>query len=345
MHNPIALPKRVHTLDAFGFGGGTFSATVNDASIGQGMAFLIGELEKLDPKLREPLTSVTWQRDIAVQTGGGLVDGITAFNIDYATSGGTDESLTGNQTNNIPVMQADIGRDTYRTFIWQHLLRVPLVDQEKLQKIGRSLEDILNRGIHLAHDKEIDGNVYEGIASHKTYGLVNSPQIAVDMAAAGSGGGTEWNTKTAQEIMNDINNALVATWKSSEYDLTGMANHILIPPAQYAYLTNTMCSIGTAGLAQSVLEYLLKNNIGKNQGVDIYIYPCRWCEGAGAGSTDRMVCYANNEDRVRFSITQPLSRRLTQADVTQAAYMSLYLSQFSEVQWLYTQHAMYVDGI
>ena len=38
--------------------------TMDAAGIATGMAFLEGELEKRDPKVREPLTSVTWPRDI-----------------------------------------------------------------------------------------------------------------------------------------------------------------------------------------------------------------------------------------------------------------------------------------
>ena len=53
----------VLTLD--GFGGGMMSF---DAG---GMAFLVGELEKRDARLREPLASVDWPRDIPVESGGG----------------------------------------------------------------------------------------------------------------------------------------------------------------------------------------------------------------------------------------------------------------------------------
>ena len=48
--------------------------TMDAAGIATGMAFLEGELEKRDPKVREPLTSVTWPRDIVAETGGGWVD-------------------------------------------------------------------------------------------------------------------------------------------------------------------------------------------------------------------------------------------------------------------------------
>ena len=40
-------------------------------AISGGMAFLVGELEKRDEKLHEPLTSITWPRDMPVKTGGG----------------------------------------------------------------------------------------------------------------------------------------------------------------------------------------------------------------------------------------------------------------------------------
>ncbi|GHU70644.1 hypothetical protein FACS1894184_16380 [Clostridia bacterium] len=338
MSNRIALPQGSFTVDSFGASASPI--TLSDAQLSSGMAFLRGELEKLDPKLREPLTSVTWQRDIPVQTGGGWVDGISTFHTNYATSGAKGASIMGRETNLLPTMQADIGRDTWRTFDWGHKMRVPIVDQQRLQQIGRSLEQQLNDGIRLAYDKELDQNVYAGLPGQNSYGLINSPLITTETAENGSGGDSEWTSKTPQEIMTDINSVLVETWKASEYDLTGMANHVLIPPAQFAYINNTL-----ATLNDSIYTYLTRNNIAKSQGVDLVIMPCRWCEGAGDGGVDRMVAYANNMDRVRFSITVPIHRAFTQPNADDMSYITPYLAQFSEVQWLYTQHAFYLDGI
>ena len=136
--------------------------TMDAASISGGMAFLVGELEKRDEKLHEPLTSVTWARDMPVKTGGGWVDSVSVMDVSYASTDGTDGGLMGNESNELPIMQADIGKDTYKVFQWGHILRVPLIDQQKLQKIGRNLDDILNKGLHLAHDKMLDRNVYRG---------------------------------------------------------------------------------------------------------------------------------------------------------------------------------------
>jgi len=135
---------------------------------------------------------------------------------------------------------------------------------------------------------------------------------------------------------------MVATWAASEYDVTGMANHILIPPAQYAHIASQTISV--AGTV-SILTYLLENNIGRTQGVDLQIFPSRWCIGAGANSSDRMVAYVNDEDRVYMDITVPIQRVMTMPNVEQAAYLTLYMGQLGVVKFLYYQPAAYGDGI
>ena len=56
--------------------------------------FLIKELEKLDPKIYEPLTGTSWPRDMPVITGGGIVESITAIDVTYATAGTAEDNIT-----------------------------------------------------------------------------------------------------------------------------------------------------------------------------------------------------------------------------------------------------------
>jgi len=121
-----------------------------------------------------------------------------------------------------------------------------------------------------------------------------------------------------------------------------MPNHILIPPSQYAYIVST--KVSAAGNV-SILQFLLENNIGKNQGVNISIMPSRWCIGAGAGSTDRMVVYVNDEDMLNFDLPVPLSRIMTQPVVQEVAYLTAYAAQMGQVKFLYFQPPRYGDGI
>lgn len=320
--------------------GGRLSA--QDSATAGGLAFLVGELEKRDAKLREPLTSVTFPRDIVIKTGGGWVESTSAYNVSYASSAGEDGGIIGGETNNIPIMQADIGKDIYKVFNWGHILKVPFLDQSKLNTIGRSLDDILNKGIRLNHDKTMDRNIYLGFPKYGTSGLINDVNATTTLADAGAAGKTTWKDKTPDEILRDVNKVMNDTWAASEYDLSGMANHILIPPIQYSYLVAT--KISEAG-NMSILEFLLQNNIGKNQGIDLSINPCRWCIGAGTGKKDRMVGYANDEDRVHADETVTLQRAMTQPDVKEMAYLTGYVAQMGQVKFLYYQPVEYVDGI
>lgn len=313
-----------------------------DAATASGMAYLVGELEKTDPKIREPLTSTTWQRDIVAKTGGGWVEYTSSLDMDYGTSGANGNSIVGSGTNAVPVMQVNTSKNLYKVFTWMHAMQVPFVDQAKLKQIGRSLEDLLDKGIRLNYNKTLDENVYMGFPSLGTTGLLNDKNVAVSAVEKGKSGKTEWKGKTADEILQDINQALVDAWTAAEYDLSGMPNHVLIPPAQYAYLVKQ--KVSEAGNI-SILEYLLENNIARNQGRDIEIQPSRWCIGAGSAKKDRMIVYVNDEDKVNFDITVPITRAMTQPSVERAAYLTLYAAQIGQVKFMYYQPVKYCDGI
>lgn len=54
------------------------------AVIQSGNAFLTSELEKRDPLIRKPLTSVTYPRDTPIEVGGGWVDYVSAMSVPMA---------------------------------------------------------------------------------------------------------------------------------------------------------------------------------------------------------------------------------------------------------------------
>lgn len=321
--------------------------SVRDAAgIATGMAFLEGELEKRDPKIREPLTSVTWQRDIVAKTGGGWVDFTSTMNVDYATTGGNDGGLIGGQTDVIPLMQANVNKDIFKVFTWAQGMKVPFVDNQKLQTIGRSLDAILDKGIRLNYNKSIDQLVYKGFSSVGITGLVNDDNVTAAYVDYKDGGSTAddrlWKNKTVDEILWDINKAITERWAASEYDEDAIPNHILIPPENYAYIVSTR--IGTSG-DENILSYLLKNNMSTAHGVDLVIAPSRWCIAAGVGGVNRMIVYKNDEDFLYFDLPVPLTRCMTQPVALQFAYITIYAAQMGQIKYLYTQPVGYYDGI
>lgn len=322
--------------------GGNALPTMDAAAISSGMSFLVSELEKFDSKLREPLTSTTYPRDIVINSGGGWVEATSAMNVDYATSGYGE---AGGVANQIKRIQADVSKDIFKVIPYEVSMGVKYIDVQRGALTGRSIEQVYDKGIRLDFDKHMDLNTYVGFEQYGTYGLVNQPEVTAVSASTGASGQTDWEHKTPQEILNDVNMAILEGWKRSQYDQSAIPNHILISPKRYAYIINTMVSIAGVNGAISIMEYLKKNNIAKDKGVDLFIGDCRWCEEAGTGKQERLVAYVNDDYFVGMDMPQQLTRVMTQPNVNTASYETLYAANVGQVKIHYTEPFVYVDGI
>ena len=316
----------------------------NDAAISSGGAFLISELEKRDPKIREPLTSITYTRDVPIKVGGGWVEYVSAMNIDFGVTGGSGNgTVSAPGANGSPIVQMNLEKDTFGAHVFSTILRVPFVDMQRQQVTGKSLDALLTDGIRLTYDKHMDANTYVGLSQYGTTGLLNNANVtAAYVANNAAGTSRKWEDKTADEILADINGAVLAVWAAAQYDLSALPNHVLIPHAQYNILATTKVS---QMADKTILEFLLDNNIAKRNGKSLVIAACPWCAGAGASSTDRMVVYCHNEKYLALEELVPLSRTMTQPYVEALAYDSVYMANISELELFYTQTIRYADGI
>lgn len=322
---------------------GTAPLRMNDAAIANGGVFLASELEKLDPKISEPLKRVTYPRDIRVKVGGGWVDTIAKMYIDYGINGGSgDGAITAAGANTGNVVQAQFGKDAWKTHIYTSTLRIPFVDMQRGQIVGRSLESLLTDAIRLNYDKHQEMNVYTGFQTYGTTGIINNPDVVASGVKAGASGSTDWDTKTPDEILADINTAIEAGWAAAEYDLSAIPNHILVPFAQFTLIQTRKVS----ELAdKTIMTFLLENNVAKLNGSDLVIGGTSFCEGAGAGGTDRMVAYVNHDRFIAVEELVPLARTMTQPNTDKLSYDSVYMANLSEVEIFYTQPITYWDGI
>lgn len=343
--------QKVGTHDAGVFASSGNAApvmTMDAAGIATGGAFLVSELEKRDPLIRKPLTSVTYPRDIPIQTGGGWVEYVSAMSVSYGMTGGAGDSAVGaGGANGTPIVQASVDKGLYKTHAFTAALRVMWMDMQRANFIGRSLDNLLQDGVRLAYDKHMDENTYVGFEVYGTTGLVNNPNATETTAASVSTGdsttSTKWADKTPAQILADFNTALTTVWAANEYDESAIPNHVIMPYEQFTYLQNTMV---TELAGKSILDYLMENNIYKKQtGRDLYIGGTRWCKGAGSTNTDRMVVYINDERFIKEEELVPLSRAMSQPNATNFCYDTAYAANISEVEVFYPTSILYVDGI
>ena len=289
--------------------------------IASGGAFLVSELEKRDPLIRKPLTSFTYPRDIVIQTGGGWVDYVSAMSVAYGITGGAVNSpVTAGGANGIPVVQASVDKGVYKAHVFAAALRVMFQDMQRANYIGRSLDNLLQDGVRMAYDKHMDANGYVGIGDYGTTGLVNNPDATETTAVNGAKGTAAWATKTPQEILKDVNDAITSVWAANEYDETAVPNHILIPYEQYNYILTTMV---TDLATETIYDFLLKNNAAAKNGGSLFIGATRWCKGAGTGDKDRMVVYVNHERFVKMDELVPMSRIMSAPNVANVCYTQL----------------------
>jgi hypothetical protein len=337
--------KNMGTFDLGTVGGnGVNKACAMDAAgIASGQAFLVSELEKRDTLVRTPLTSFTYTRDIPIRVGGGWAEFVSAMGVGYGVTGGSGDGIVASgSADGIPMVQADFGKDLWKTHMISVGTRVFWIDQMRGNMTGRNMDTLLRDGVRMTYDKHMDENVYVGFAAYGSTGLLNNADVTVTNAATGAGGSATWATKTPDEILKDVNDAILAAWAASEYDLDAIPNHIVLPYEQYNYIATTKVS----QLAEkTILTFLLENNVAKVNGGDLFIGATAWADGAGVGGADRMVVYCNKERYVAVDELVPLTRAMTTANAERFSYDTAYAGNVSEVETFYPMTMIYVDGI
>lgn len=328
---------------------GSFPMVRDAAGINSGQAFLTGELERMEPELNQPLATTTWARDIYAVTGGGYADFSSSSFVEYANAATNQWGIIAGSANNIPVVQGNITKDVWKTHNFMNMIRVPFLDQERMSALNvrRSLSEIFEDGLRLNWNFAIQQSVYLGFSEFGTTGMLNNPSVISSLVAQNAGATSRlWVNKTADEILKDVNDLIYAVWVASEFTL--YPNQINLPTAAYNTIATRIVS--QAG-NQSILSYLMQNNIASLAGEPLVIVPCRQCNGiglplsTGGQNTNRMVAYRNDKKYLNFDMNVPLYRLYTSQDPSAVAYMSPYFGQFSEVKVKYTQTIAYRDGV
>jgi hypothetical protein len=316
--------------------------TFDRQTIDSAGAFLVGELERLDQRLHEPLASVTWSRDIDLRSDVSIADEVSSFtNSSFAAAGGASpngKSWIGKDATAIQGIALDIGKTANPLTLWGMELGWTLPELASAQKLGRPVDQQKYSGMQLKYNMDVDEQVYIGDGQLGVFGLVNSPLVTATNVVNGAGGSPLWSQKTPDEILADVNTVLTNAWTSSAYAV--VPGKLLLPPTKFAYINSQ--KVSSAGNI-SILQFLKDNSLSNAiNGRPLDIQPCKWLTGRGAGGTDRMVAYTQEEDRVRFPLV-PLQRTpLEYRGITQLTY---YYGRLGVVEWVYPETAQYADGI
>lgn len=334
---PAPYVPRAYTRDAF--------TTFDQATYDSAGAFLIGELERLDPVIHEPLIATTWTRDIDLRTDVQIGDTTSSYTIStFGANGGVTPSgvaWAGRDTTTIPRAQLDIGKVVSPLNIWAMEVAYTVPELESARLTGRPIDVQMLAALNRKHQMDADQVAYVGASDIGTTGLLNSTNVTnTGTVAAGAGGSTTWVNKTPDEIRADINELLISVWAASGY--TSPPTKLLVAPTPFGYISTTIASLAAN---TTILEFLKANNIlTAEKGIPLEIVSVKWLATANlpSASSDRMVAYSQRPEFVRFPMVplQPVAPQYA------GIYVKVpYFGSLGVVETVYPETIGYRDGI
>ena len=314
-------------------------------------AFLVGELERLDLTMHEPLVSVTWSRDIDLREDVTVADEVSSFtNSSFAAAGALNpngKAIIAKNSNTITGVNLDIGKTAQNLYLWAMELSYTMPELESAQRLGRPVDTQKYEAIKLKHNMDIDEMVYTGDTFLSVTGMINSAAVTATNVVANSSSHTTWAQKLSDDatgvagpnqILADVNTLLNSTWAATGWAIC--PSELRLPPQQYSILVAN--KVSTAG-NMSLLEFLRINSLSNAvNGKPLNIQPLKWLTGAGASGTNRMFAYTKDKNRVRYPMT-PLQR--TPLEFRSIYQLTTYLGRLGQVEIVYPETMAYADGI
>jgi len=167
------------------------------------------------------------------------------------------------------------------------------------QRAGKNLDQRRAMTARRAHDELMNRMALKSDVANGTNGLLDYPGISeVSLQADGTGTTKTWATKTADQIVRDINDMVDAVMEPTS--AREVPDTLLLPIAQYNDIATRR--IGEAG-EKTLMKYILENSP--------YIKRIDWLselKGFGAGGTDRALVGIFDEDHITLEIPQPFEQ-------------------------------------
>lgn len=310
--------------------------------LGDAGAYFIGQLEALDQRMAMPITAVTYSRDIERRPDIGPYNELASFTrLKFAAAQGDQDDIEFDSDVTTEYQQVNVEQEKITTPIFAKTMKTrwTLAEIEKAALSGMPLETQLFEALNTDNQLKIDRLHYMGSQKYGFGGLLNHGSVLnVSPVAAGAGGLPNFEAKTPEEILADVNEILRSVWTAT--GLAIMPNRILVSQRIMSALSIPIAPLSGV----SILKYLQDNAICKIiDGKELEIVPVKWASGAGAAGTDRMTAYVPGLDNLA-SIFSPM-QQYGAMEVRDVALHQHYRFAFGGLQLRYPEKMAYRDGL
>jgi len=303
-------------------------------------AFVTSTLSKMHTKVAEPKYNVTYIKDIPINVGGGMVDFVDYYSVDWLGNPLENQAITGNNVNIVPRVNAKLEHKAVDVFNFELAYDIKFIEIDKLDKLqfSKSIEAIYKDAIIAAWDLFNEEIGYMG--RNGSGGLFNHPDVIVTALSLGTADTSKdgFESMTDTEIVGVFNGIL-------SYYLTNSNNNIKLLPDTFLVpmdAASIMSSRFSPLLNATLREFIMKHNVGIDEATAadegdfiIKIKGRSRLNNMGTSSKGRIVAYRYNEDFVRMDQPYPMQLYYTAPNTDKACYTTYFVGQVSMIQLPY----------
>lgn len=298
-------------------------------------AFLSTTLAKLHNKLYEPKHFVTYAEDIPVDVGGGFVDYVSYYTVDWAGIMNEFRNVVSNNANYIPRVNAGLNQKRVNVFTFEVAYDLRFIELEKMKKLTlqKSIQDIYSNAIVAGWDLFVQKVAYTGV--NNTTGLFNNANVKVttiDNSGATANSGFKGLSDAA--VVAFFNGVFESYLLNSNMNITILPDTFLVPTFVGSDLSSRFSALYTSTLRKFITDH----NLGvdeSNGDVQVVIKSRPALNTLGTGNHGRIVAYKKDKDFVRIDMPYAMQHYITLPNIDKMSYTSAFVGQVSEIQLPY----------
>ena len=312
------------------------SAGIQDAKVHDAnFAFLTTTLAKLHKTIYEPKYYITWAKDIQSEIGGGFVDYVEYYTVDWAGIMSEFRNVVGNNANYIPRINAGMNQMRVHVYTFEVAYDLRFVELEKMKKLTlqKSIQDIYQNAITAEWDLFVQKVAYTGLQGGS--GLFNNDdKVMVTTISNNDATGKGFEGLTDDAVVAFFNGVFEAYLENSNMNISLIPDTFLVPTFVGKDLTARFSPLYT----DTLRNFIVKHNLGNAEAETdkkIRIVSRPDLNTLGVGGHGRIVAYKNDKTFVRIDIPYPMQHYVTLPNIDKMSYTSAFVGQVSEVQMPY----------
>ena len=184
-------------------------------------------------------------------------------------------------------------------------------------------------------EEALNDQAFYGLPDAGVPGFLNNPLIPVGVVDVGANGDTNWESKTADEILADVSGIAMTIWVNSK--MRERPNKLLLSPSKWNYLVNRRLENRDI----SIMTYILENSPYFKSLEDII--PVNEYEGAGYNGTGKMSAYVKKEDKIAVEFPEEAQSMPVQQNLF--TYILLWYAYSAGCVVRYPRSAAHMEGI